>query len=240
VTIGVAVARTAQRPPAGSLRSRVMADWETISALATGGGTLILAVATFASVRSSNRTARIAERSLLVGLRPLLLASRSDALPQKIVFGDGHTARVGAERAVVEDLDGVIYCTISIRNVATGLAVLHGWHVVTTTGPMTAERRTDLDAFQAQTRDLFIAGGDTSFWQGAVRNPEDPAMGHLRAQLAANEPVTIDLLYGDQEGGQRTITRFVLRPLSQRDELSSTHQGTVVRHWNVDSPDPRH
>jgi hypothetical protein len=222
-----------------------MADWETISALATGGGTLILAVATFASVRSSNRTARIAERSLLVGLRPLLLASRSDALPQKIVFGDGHTAKVGAERAVVEDLDGVVYCTVSIRNVATGLAVLHGWHVVTTGArldgsPSIGQDRTDIGAFQVQTRDLFIAGGDTSFWQGAVRDPQDPAMEHLRSQLKANEPVTIDLLYGDQEGGQRTITRFVLRPLNQRDELGSTHQGTVVRHWNVDSPDPRH
>lgn len=222
-----------------------MTDWETISALATGGGTLILAVATFASVRSSNRTARIAERSLLVGLRPLLLASRSDALPQKIVFGDGHTAKVGAERAVVEDIDGVIYCTISIRNVATGLAVLHGWHVVTSGARLDGsatigENRTDVDAFQAQTRDLFIAGGDTSFWQGAVRNSDDPAMTHLRGQLVANEPVTIDLLYGDQEGGQRTVTRFVLRPLSQRDEMSSTHQGTVVRHWNIDSPDPRH
>jgi hypothetical protein len=34
-----------------------MADWVTISALATAGGTLILAVATFASVRSANRAA---------------------------------------------------------------------------------------------------------------------------------------------------------------------------------------
>jgi len=35
-------------------------DWVTISALATAGGTLILAVSTFASVRSANRAARAA------------------------------------------------------------------------------------------------------------------------------------------------------------------------------------
>ena len=40
-------------------------DWVTISALATAGGTLVLALATFASVRSANRAARVAERSLL-------------------------------------------------------------------------------------------------------------------------------------------------------------------------------
>ena len=33
-------------------------DWVTISALATAGGTLVLAAATFASVRSANRAAR--------------------------------------------------------------------------------------------------------------------------------------------------------------------------------------
>jgi hypothetical protein len=32
-----------------------LADWTTISSLATAGGTLVLALATFASVRSANR-----------------------------------------------------------------------------------------------------------------------------------------------------------------------------------------
>ncbi len=52
-----------------------MADWVTISALATAGGTLVLAVATFSSVRSSNRSARVAERALMAGLRPVLMPS---------------------------------------------------------------------------------------------------------------------------------------------------------------------
>jgi hypothetical protein len=41
--------------------------WETVSSLATGAGTLILAVAKFWAVRSSNRSARIAEESLPSG-----------------------------------------------------------------------------------------------------------------------------------------------------------------------------
>ena len=33
-----------------------MTDWTTIASLATAGGTLVLALATFASVRSANRS----------------------------------------------------------------------------------------------------------------------------------------------------------------------------------------
>jgi len=40
-------------------------NWTTASSLATGFGTLVLALATFAAVRSANRAARAAERSLL-------------------------------------------------------------------------------------------------------------------------------------------------------------------------------
>ena len=48
-----------------------MADITTIAELGTAGGTLILAVTTCGSVRSANRAARVAERSLELGLRPL-------------------------------------------------------------------------------------------------------------------------------------------------------------------------
>ena len=48
-----------------------MADWVTISSLATAGGTLALAGATYASVRSSNRSARLAELALQEQRRPV-------------------------------------------------------------------------------------------------------------------------------------------------------------------------
>ena len=41
-----------------------MTDWTTVASLATAGGTLVLALATFASVRSSNRSARVTERAV--------------------------------------------------------------------------------------------------------------------------------------------------------------------------------
>ncbi|MEO6858458.1 MAG: hypothetical protein ABI323_07720 [Solirubrobacteraceae bacterium] len=62
-----------------------MSDWATISSLATGAGTLVLAVATFGSVRSANRAARVSELALQEQRqateeqrRPLIVQSRLD------------------------------------------------------------------------------------------------------------------------------------------------------------------
>jgi hypothetical protein len=48
-------------------------DWPTIASLATAAGTLVLAVATFSSVRFGQRSTLIAERSTALAERALLL-----------------------------------------------------------------------------------------------------------------------------------------------------------------------
>ena len=87
----------------------------------------MLAVATFSSVRSANRSARAAERSLLSGLRPLLLPSRIQDPPEKIGFQDDHWVRVPGGQAHAEVCGDAIYLAIALRNVGQGLAVLDGW-----------------------------------------------------------------------------------------------------------------
>ena len=76
-----------------------MTNWANISSMAGAGSTLVLAVATFASVRSGSRSARTAdraaraaERSLLAGQRPLLVNSRLQDPPQKVEFPDAQPA----------------------------------------------------------------------------------------------------------------------------------------------------
>jgi len=78
-------------------------DWATISSLATAGGTLVLAVATFSAVRSSNRSARIAEQALQEQRRPVLVHARLDDPVQKIMFGDGHWVRAEGSQAVIDE-----------------------------------------------------------------------------------------------------------------------------------------
>ena len=53
--------------------------------------------------------------------------------------------------------------------------------------------------------------------------------------IEGGESLTIDLLYGDLEGGQRIVSRFVL---DLRQE-GGTYIASVGRHWNIDQPDPR-
>jgi hypothetical protein len=57
-------------------------DWGTISSLATAFGTLVLAVATFASIRSANRAARTADRALSFNIRPPSFAPLETFRPQ--------------------------------------------------------------------------------------------------------------------------------------------------------------
>jgi hypothetical protein len=221
-------------------------DWPTIASLATAGGTLVLAVATFGSVRSANRAARSAERALQVGLRPVLFASRMQDPDQKIRWGDDHWARLGGGQAVCETgPEGIVYLAISLRNVGSGLAVLRSWRAEPaptverpTAGLEELQRglvRPDPDQFRPQGRDLYVPPGDISFWQAAIRDPHDPALPGIVETLDSRRPLWVDLLYGDHEGGQRTISRFVVSRWSE----DSPWLCAVVRHWNLDRQDPR-
>src|SRR5271168_2657023 len=98
-------------------------DWPTISALVTGAGTLVLAVATFAAVRSANRSARIAETALQEQRRPLLAQSRLDDPVQKLMFVDEHWVHAAGGHGVAEQVDGSVYLALSLRNVGSGLGV---------------------------------------------------------------------------------------------------------------------
>ena len=205
----------------------------TISSLATATGTLVLAAATFSSVRSANRAARTAERALLVGLRPLLFPARLGDPLQKIHWGDGHWTRVAGAEAGVEVTDEVVYLVLPLRNAGAGMAVLHGWFPQPS--PRGLQEHAPPEAFRPQIRDLYVSPNDVGFWQGALRDPADPTFDIMAKVIEQRERFAIDLLYSDHEGGQRTISRFSVSPRGD-------DQGwlcSVVRHWNLDRPDPR-
>jgi hypothetical protein len=212
-----------------------VADWVAISSIATAGGTLVLAGATFASVRSANRAARTAERSLLAGFRPFLAPSRLDDRPQKIHFADGKWLVAAGGGGAASATDGAVYLAFAVRNVGNGIAVLHGWWF--TRGRVTGAGSTHapLESFQRLTRDIYVPPSDVGFWQGTFRDEASPEFAQAKAAVEAREEMTVDVLYGDHEGGQRVITRFLLTPRSDGDGWMAV----VGRHWNIDRADPR-
>lgn len=212
-------------------------DWPTISALATAGGTLALAGVTLASVRSANRAARVAEQSLLAAQRPLLVTARVDDPAQKVGFLDDVWFRVEGSGAVASATNEAVYLVIPVRNVGTGIAVLHGWHLFPEMQVGSEATPTPLDDFTRLTRDLFVAPGDAGFWQGSFRDPRSEEYVSARRAIEAQQRMSVDILYGDFEGGQRVISRFSLTAREGGDGV--VWFASVGRHWNVDRPDPR-
>ncbi len=214
-----------------------MADWVTISALASAGGTLVLAGVTVASVRSANRAARVAEQSLLAGQRPLLVPSRTEDPAVKAGFQDDVWFSVPGGQGVASSTDTAVYFVIAVRNVGTGIAVLHGWHILPEIQFGADVVPTPLEDFTILTRDLYVAPGDVGFWQGSFRDPASDGYRAARRALEARQRIGVDILYGDFEGGQRVISRFMLTP--RETEEGVRWYAAVGRHWNVDRPDPR-
>ena len=209
-----------------------MADWSTAASLATALGTLVLAVATFVAVRAANRAARVAEYSMQIGIRPLLMPSRLEDPIQKIMWGDEHWAGLSGGGAIVEEVDGNVYLAMSLRNSGSGIAVIQGWHVVADLRDPSSHA--EPDEFRQQLRDLYIAGNDIGFWQAAVRDRDAPEYERLLEAARTSRIFGMELLYSDHEGGQHAIGRFALAPIADSRWLCS-----VVRHWNLDRPNPR-
>jgi hypothetical protein len=216
-----------------------VADWVTISALASAGGTLVLAGVTVASVRSANRAARVAEQSLLAAQRPLLVPSRAEDPAVKVGFQDDVWFLVPGGQGIARVTDDAGYFVISVRNVGTGIAVLHGWHLLP---ELLLERGAHvvpppLEEFSTLTRDLYVAPGDIGFWQGSFRDPASTRYREARRAIEAPQRMGVDVLYGDFEGGQRMISRFMLTPRKTEDGVR--WYAAVGRHWSVDRPEPR-
>ena len=227
--------------------------WSTIANLATALGTLILAVATFSAVRSANLMARVAQEQFLVQLRPVLTTSRREDPTLKVNFGDEKWVRVPGGSAVGEVSPGqgsmgpdtpVVYMAIALRNAGNGIAVLHGWRFYPDAHRDT--QHAPLEEFQRQNRDLYIPVGDVGFWQGAFRDTVQAGYEEARKVIEAHEAWTVELLYGDHEGGQRVVSRFTVFPVGTLDQSPDAQRAqelrwltTASRHWNIDRPDPR-
>jgi hypothetical protein len=156
---------------------------EVIASLTTAAGTLVLAVATFASTRSANKASRFAETSLLAGLRPVLMHAQLNDAEQKVGFSDDHWVRLKGPEAAFQPGDDAVYLALALRNVGPGMAVLQGWYptparVTTADGP-----HPPVEDFRRQVRDLYIPAGNIGFWQGAFRDHSDPQFDHGRPAL---------------------------------------------------------
>jgi hypothetical protein len=208
-------------------------EWATVAELGTASGTLVLAVATFASVRSANRTARLAERSLLDQIRPLMLPSGFHDHEQKIGFMDGHWVHLPGGQGTAEVAPEGVYLTMSLRNAGSGLAVLLGWRLIDR-HEFGDVGQPDPADFHRHGRDIYVPPATVGFWQGALRDPNDGEYARIADVVKNRQPFMVDLLYGDGDGGQRVISRFTMTPMRENGWLVAS-----ARHWHIDRESPR-
>jgi hypothetical protein len=180
-------------------------------------------------------------------MRPVLIPSREDDLLERIRFGDGQIVQVPGHGGAAEIHNDNVFMALGLRNGGNGLAVIHGWRArlrndESTPGSGRVNEAPDLDEFREQQLDLVIPAGDTGYWQGALRDRSLPGYAEVRRSLEEGGAISVDLLYGDHEGGQRTIARFVIAPWPTDDDrppIDSPMRAIAVRYWTVDGHDPR-
>ena len=150
------------------------------------------------------------------------------------MFIEGHWVSAAGGRAAVEHVDGRVYLAMSLRNVGSGIGVCQGWMVRPGLGSsQTMRAHAGEDEFRLQTRDLYVPAGDIGMWQGALRDPDDPLRAAVAEAIDAREALSVELLYSDQIGLQRTITRFGVIP------TGDSWLTSVTRHWYLDWDGPR-
>ena len=109
---------------------------------------------------------------------------------------------------------------LGYETLAAVLAVLDRWDCQPI-GRWATRRPRESSRFHRLYRDIYVPANDTGFWQGAFREPAEPIFAVAREAIAERRAMTIDLLYGDHEGGQRTISRFALLPAGDDQWLRS-------------------
>lgn len=216
-----------------------MTDWATLADIGTAAGTLVLAGATFVAVRASARSARIAERTLLAGQRPVLAPAGPDDPAASVQFADGMVFPVGSGHPLVQLEAGIVYLAIPLHNAGAGLAMLRGYrlegepasHVGQDSRGVARHLRGDPPpkplAFSPQQRDLLIGTSRAGFWQAALRDPETALHKEITQAIETRGRITVDILYGDHEGGQPSVTRFVLLPEAR------SWRCDAVRYWSL-------
>ena len=133
----------------------------------------MLGVATFAAVRSANRSSRISEEALAVSMRPVLVQSRDDDPAQPLMWVDQRWGTILGGHGYVERTDDVVYLAMLVRNVGSGIAVLQAWRAVA--APLTtADDFGDPGDFRPQTRTCSSRRTTPGTGSGRSATPRTP------------------------------------------------------------------
>jgi len=109
---------------------------------------------------------------------------------------------------------------MSLRNTGAGMAVIQGWHP--DTGELIADRpHAPPETITPQQRDLYSPRGRRGVLGGGAPRRERPDPRAVREAIEERQLFFIELLFTDQEGGQRANSRFLLAPREEGSQGSA-------------------
>ena len=156
---------------------------------------------------------------------------------------DRHWTSVPAGGPAGRAGDDAVYLAMSLRNVGTGMAVIHGWRGLHRRCSSRDDEHSPPEDFRPQTRDLYVPPGDNSFWQGAFRRSNDPEQRHGAEAVERARAVHRRAALRRPRRWAADDQPFALVPRStaeaSRRPTPTSGWSRVSRHWNLDRADPR-
>jgi hypothetical protein len=203
------------------------------------------------------------------GMRPVMMNSRLQDPRQKVMFGDGRWVAVPGGAAAVEVGDNAIYLALSVRNAGTGMGIMHGWRLSARRPGEHLERPPqdeftpqtrdmyvasgDVGFWQGALRDPDSEQFKTI--QAAIEASEILQLDLLYGDFEGGQRVISRFTLAQSPFGPRphgeNLTPDELAAMGgdstgpvdgrqpEHDHEPVRWIASVVRHWNVDRPDPR-
>lgn len=118
----------------------------------------------------------------------------------------------------------MVYLAVSIRNVGSGVAVLHGWHVQA--GLQTQRSHPPLEEFTTQNLDIYVAPDGNGLWLSALRDPAPGLITAPQCWLFSARWLRLSDMTENNAAREVCIWTYWVRP-----EAEEGFKALLARHW---------
>ena len=106
---------------------------------------------------------------------------------------------------------------IALRNAGSGIAVLHGWRMLT--GEIRQLDHRPPEEFTRLTRDLYLGADDLGYWQGSFRDPSSAEYIEALRAIREREPFAMEILLRGR-GGRPAADQPLRRPGARQERVA--------------------
>jgi hypothetical protein len=203
-------------------------DWVAVGTLAVAAATGALAFATFRLAATTSKLAASASEeaatskaALSATIRPALvdLPLEEPGAVSTVKWADGSTDQVGPGTIRVHSKDDYVLCTLPLRNIGPGAAVIVGLGLVEAGFPGNASR-------------MIVPSGESTRFSFSIPKDRPELQEGIHRILDGN--FALEVAYTDIDGQQTTLTRAFVHQLDP--QLSYRVRQVALLHYGDAEP----